>query len=370
MKSLTDQLLDFAFETRWEAVPAKAIAAAKTFILDSYGVGVSGSRVSEQSALQHALAQIEQGNHATVWSTGERLSCASAAMLNAWQIHNQEFDCIHEKAVVHPMAVILAVLTTVAEKEKQISGKQFILAVIIAVEFAGLIGMSAIKPMRFFRPAMCGALGATAGIAKLLNFNREQLHNALGLCYCHLSGTMQAHSEGLPTLAYQIGLNARAAVTCAYLASENLVGPKNFLEGEYGYFNVIEGEHETSHFSQLGQVWQITQLSHKPFPSGRASHGAIDGLMQLMSEHPFQAHEIKSLTIEVPPLVSRLVDRPYRSDMRDSYAKLCISYLMATILENEALTLDDFGAEFYARAERIAMAEKVSMHISMANVPK
>jgi len=45
---------------------------------------------------------------ATVWGTGQRLPvAAAAAMVNAYQIHSQEFDCVHEGAVVHPMAAIL-----------------------------------------------------------------------------------------------------------------------------------------------------------------------------------------------------------------------------------------------------------------------
>ena len=195
------------------------------------------------------------------------------------------------------------------------------------------------------------------------------MHNALGLCFSHLSGTMQAHSEGLPTLAYQIGLNARAAVTCAYMAAENLIGPKDFLEGDYGYFNVIEGEHQSKHFSQLGRIWRITELSHKPFPSGRASHGAVDAVLQLMKVHQLQANQIKHITLYVPPLVKRLVDRPYQVTMSTSYAKLCMSYLMATALENGALTLDDFSPELYAKTERIALAAKVSLIANELNDP-
>ena len=37
-----------------------------------------------------------------------RTSATAAAMVNAYQIHNSEFDCVHEQAVVHPMAVLLA----------------------------------------------------------------------------------------------------------------------------------------------------------------------------------------------------------------------------------------------------------------------
>jgi 2-methylcitrate dehydratase PrpD len=47
----------------------------------------------------------------TVFGSGERLPLLHAAMLNAYQIHNQELDCVHEKAVVHPMAAMLPALS-------------------------------------------------------------------------------------------------------------------------------------------------------------------------------------------------------------------------------------------------------------------
>ena len=94
--------------------------------------------------------------------------------MNALHIHNQEFDCVHEPAVVHPMAVILAALLAYveqpaerpAERKKAVSGSQFLTALALAVDVATVIGM--MLPNRSdFSPAMCGSLGATAGMAVL-----------------------------------------------------------------------------------------------------------------------------------------------------------------------------------------------------------
>ena len=52
-------------------------------------------------------AAIGGAAEATVWGSGERLPLAQAAMVNAYQVHCQEFDCVHEGAVVHPMAAVL-----------------------------------------------------------------------------------------------------------------------------------------------------------------------------------------------------------------------------------------------------------------------
>ena len=51
------------------------------------------------------------GDEATVWVTGERVSAQAAAMVNAYQIHCLEYDCVHEGAVVHPMATVLSTIS-------------------------------------------------------------------------------------------------------------------------------------------------------------------------------------------------------------------------------------------------------------------
>ena len=98
--SAIDTLVAHLQRLRYEDLPAEAVAAARTFLLDAIGVGLSGSRHPRMPTLR-AAAALGQGAEATVWASGERLPLASAVMLNAYQVFNQEFDAIHDRAVVH-----------------------------------------------------------------------------------------------------------------------------------------------------------------------------------------------------------------------------------------------------------------------------
>ena len=80
------------------------------------------------------LAGIGGAQEATVFGSGERLPLMHAAMLNAYQIHGQEFDCVHEAAVVHPMAAVLPALLGWAEREGGVSGARLIRAVVGPIE--------------------------------------------------------------------------------------------------------------------------------------------------------------------------------------------------------------------------------------------
>src|SRR5690242_19103645 len=90
--------------TRWQGLPPQAVSAATTFILDTLGVAVAGSTVPHARVLRDVLAREGASTAARVLGTRTRLPPASAALVNEFQAHNQEFDCIHEAAVVHPLA--------------------------------------------------------------------------------------------------------------------------------------------------------------------------------------------------------------------------------------------------------------------------
>jgi aconitate decarboxylase len=344
------------------SVPAAARNAAKKFLFDSIGVALAGSVVAQSAMVLNAARSWGSGADARVWGSTQWLPAPSAAMVNAFHIHNQEFDCVHERAVVHPMAVILATLFAVAERKKNISGTAFLAALALAVDVATIIGMCATKPLRFFRPAMCGCLGAAAGAALLGGLDKEQMRNAFGIAYSQLAGTMQAHVEGTPALALQVAFAARAAVCAVDLASAGFRGPHNILDGQHGYFALFEaGAAPDAAFAELGRIWQIERVSHKPFPTGRAAHGGIAGLRALMAEHGFGADDVESVVLKAPPLIRQLVDRPMTRDMNISYARLCLPYLAAVTMMDGTVTLDAYRAETLADARVFALAERVKL---------
>ncbi len=330
---VAERLIEHVYTLDYDDLDSRTATSLKTFILDSLGVGICGSRVPFSAILTHLNQQWGSGQDAQVLCTGEWLPAAAAAMVNAWQIHNQEFDCVHEPAVVHPMAVILASLLAFAQRQGNVDGRSFMTAVSAAVDVATLLGSASRSPLRFFRPAICGALGAVLGMAKLAQLDKEAMRNALGIAYSSVSGTMQAHIEGTPMLAMQVAVNARNAVMAVDMAAAGMIAPKDVLEGPFGFFSLIEPEADiASILSRLGHEAQINLVSHKPFPTGRACHGGLDAMQQLQQEHNFTAGDVVSGQLYAPPLILRLIGRPPEDNMSTSYARLCFAYSAATLL--------------------------------------
>ena len=92
-----------AIDTRFADLPVDTRQRAAIYVLDSLGVGIAGSSVEAREELLR-VASGWGAPSATVWGRRERLAAPAAAFVNAWQMHNQEFDCLHECAVVHAMA--------------------------------------------------------------------------------------------------------------------------------------------------------------------------------------------------------------------------------------------------------------------------
>ncbi len=346
-----DRVAAHVARTRFDNLPIETIEKTKTFLLDTLGVGIAGTSGAGIETLKSVAAGWGAGDDARVWLTGERLPAQSAAIINAYQIHCLEFDCVHEGAVLHPMATILSAVFAWAEREKArgrlVGGKTLIAALALGVDVSSMLGIVTNAPLRFFRPATAGGFGAAAAIASLSGFSETSIKDAFGAQYAQTSGTLQPHVEGSPMLGLQVGFNARAAIVATDLAGAGIRGPHDILTGQYGYLVLFEqNDYELEPFlSRLGQDWQIAALSHKPFPSGRLTHGVVDGLAQLQQRYGFTSQDVERVVAHVPPLNFRLVGRPDIPAPESNYAKLCLRFVAGVFLARGAVDVPDFRGD-------------------------
>ena len=359
-------LAELVASTSYDALPQRAIDSAKRFILDTLGVGVAGSSGPRVRELIDSAASWGSGEEATVWANGRKLPAGAAALANAYQIHALEFDCVHEPAVVHPMATLFSALLAHAERRgvqgRPVSGRELINATVLGVEIACTIGAASKSAMRFFRPATAGGFGVVAGIGAIERLDVPTLLNAFGILYGQTCGTLQAHVEGSMVLGLQVGFNARAGLTAVDLAKVGMTGPHDILTGSYGFYKLIEPEYDLAPWwGQLGQTWQVTRLAHKPFPSGRLTHAAIDAVQRLRKTRSLAAGDIRSIDAWLPPLAYRLVGRPDVASPAPNYAKLCVAFVMATALIDHAVSLESFLPEKLIDPAKHALAARINV---------
>ncbi len=327
-------------------------------MLDTIGVGMAGARQPAAQAFCRVIGRTT--GDCSQWAGYGRFGPAEAAAVNAFQAHCQEFDCVHEAAVLHPFTVVLPVLIAEAENSAM-DGATFMAAVAVGVEVAAGLGVAATSQIKFFRPATCGLFGAAAALACARGLTEAEIVSAFGYALAFAAGTMQAHVEGTPALAASVGHAARAAFDAVALAQAGLPGPRGAIDGPFGYLGLFETTTNLAPVLEtLAAPWRVTQVSWKPFPTGRAAHGGIDMALQLRAQG-VTSDNLDALVIEAPPLIHHLVGRPLVTPLEVNYARLCLPYCAAYALRHGDVDLAAFNAEALADAQTHAVAAKVTV---------
>ncbi|WP_449253659.1 MmgE/PrpD family protein [Brevundimonas naejangsanensis] len=362
-----ERLIDHALTLRWNDVDAAAQAAAKTFLHDSLCVGVAGRNAPFADAVLAAARAWGEGGRCSVlgWA-GERLPAPQAAFVNAFQIHSQEFDCVHEPAVVHPLATIVATLFAEVERSGPYTGEAVLTALVAGVDVSAALGVAASDPLRFFRPATAGIFGCVAALISLTQAPRHVALDAFGYALSFASGSMQAHVEGKATLPVQMGQAARNAVSAMDLARAGLPGPAQSIDGKFGYLPLFEGRFDLdAGLADLGLRFRIAEVSWKPYPTGRAAQGCIVATEMLMRDHGLTPATLERLTYSAPPIIHYLVGRPAMEGMSVAYARLCAAWLSAvTLMRGRPVGLDDFTEDSLADPAVLDLARRIEVAVN------
>lgn len=355
----------YAIGLRWADIPDSARRVAATFLHDSLCVGIAGARAPHaEDVLRAVMCWAGADGDCLVLGRDIGLPPTDAAFLNAFQIHAQEYDCVHEPAVVHPLATILAALLSELGRAGVRDGPALLTALTAGVDVAVGLGLAATTPLRFFRPATAGIFGSVAAIANLRGLDYNITRNAIGYALAFASGTMQAHVEGKPTLPLQIAQAARSAVQAVDLACAGLPGPMDAIEGPFGYLTLFEAGFDADRLrDSLGNGFRIEEVSWKPFPTGRAAHGAIVATQILIREQGVTADTLERLVYRAPSLIHRLVGRPAIENMTPAYARLCFPWLGAVVLTQGSIGLADFTGDRLNDIALRAIASKITVEI-------
>jgi len=319
-----------AFASAPHTLPPAVRADTIRLLADTLAVGAAGATAPGADAILTTARRFGSGTDARLLGSDERLPAASAAFVNGYRIHCLEWDAVHEPAVVHAMSVVTAALGAALDRRGGCDADTALTALAVGVDIACGLGIAADSPLSFFRPATAGLIGAAAAVARI---EGAPMADALGLAYSSCAGTMQAHVEGSIALPFQIANAARAAIVAVDLAAAGFTAPHDVFEGPFGYFKLFDHGDFARYTATLGKVWRISEISTKPFPSGRASHGVLGTLAELGLD-PATVERIEAF---VPPLVQRLVGRTMPRSMSPAYARLCLPLLAALMIVDRVI---------------------------------
>ncbi len=351
--SATESLLDFVAATH--VLPPAVRVETVRLLGDTLAVGAAGATAPGADGVLAVAMGAGTSGTARVLGRTVRMSAPSAAFTNGFQIHCLEWDAVHEPAVVHAMSVVTSGLHAAIDRRGGCDPDTAIAALAIGVDVASGLGIAAHSPLTFFRPATAGLIGAALAIARIEGIDRDRLPDVLGLAHSFCAGTMQAHVEGSIALPLQIAHAAQSAVQVVDLVKNGLTGPHNAVEGPFGYFKTFDEGRLDDYTDTLGTVWRISEISTKPYPSGRASHAVLGEIAAL----GLNADDILWIEVCVPSLIKRLVGRPMMNGMTPAYARLCLPLLTALMMKDGRIDPRRFVPDTFADPGILDLAGRV-----------
>lgn len=290
---------------------------ADLFILDYLGVTVGGLDRESARAVREACALSDTATPAAgslVLGAGLWAGLEDAALINGVTSHGLELDDTHEMASMHPGVAILPALFAFVDNNP-VSRDEFDRAMLVAYDVMTALGTylgAAESYGRGFHPTgVCGAVGASAGVAVLMKLNTPQTLNALSLAANMASGSLEFLSDGSWTKRLNAGNAAATGLRAAKLARAGFTAPATFLEGRDGFLRqygqgLITGRELNLEFGR-----GIRDTSIKLYPCCRYTHGNIDLLTQVHAEYPdLSVSDIAEIECAVIDAGSALVSLP------------------------------------------------------------
>jgi 2-methylcitrate dehydratase PrpD len=334
-------------QTHYDALPEKTVNSTKRLILDSFGVALAGANTEECAILIDMCQHWNGRPESTILRYGMKVTSPMAALINGTMMQAMDFDDTHDLSGAHTASCVLPAALAVGEI-KNATGRLLIAAVALGVDLVCRLGLACRQKIGWTSTSVYGCFGAAAAAAKILGLSEEEIRHALGIVISQAAGTTQTALDAPLSKHMQSGFASQAGVLSALLAHKGTTGVQNVFEGKFGFFNLYKaGEYNRDKlFKDLGKRFEVDNLSLKPFPCCRATHGPIEGVLLLIKTHGIRTQDISSIKITVPNVVYDLTGGPFSpADNPIISAQFSIQYTVAAALVFGKLSLEELSLQ-------------------------
>ncbi len=278
------------------------------------GCAIGAARHEAADAAVAASLMLDPGAQATVLGRTEKLDMGSAALVNGITSHTFDFDDTHLKTIIHPAGPVASAVLALAE-HKGLSGRDVIDAVVLGIDVACRVG-NTMYPDHYDRgwhiTGSTGMLGSAAACARLLRLDAQKTAMALGIAASQPVGLREQF--GTMTKPFHPGGAARAGLMSALLASQGFTASSKALEAPRGFIQVASDKRAWNEITdELGQRFEISFNTYKPFACGIVIHPSIDACVQLR-ERGVRADQLERIDLRVHSLVLELTGKKEPQD--------------------------------------------------------
>jgi len=360
-------LARFAAGLQFDGIPDDAKRIVKRSFLDQTGAILAANTLGSDCVALVDMAIESGGSGARILGFNRDVSPAFAAFANGAMAHSVDFEDTHDATLVHPTAPVLPAALAIAQS-RGATGRDLLTALCVGMEVTIRIGQSLIgnpeKTTGFLLLPFVGVFGATAAAGRLLNLTAPAMEQAFSIALGQVVASTSVQRQARSSLReIRDGFNAKAAVIAAGLAKRGVTSFAEPFEGPNGYYDLFAtGAFDETAFARLGQIFEVEQISYKPWPSCRGTHVFVEAALELQKTHDISVADIAEIHVGVSPFFETLcVPAEIRSAPASaSSAKFSIPFSVASCLLSQSLTLNSFLPEALVEPTTIALAEKVS----------
>jgi 2-methylcitrate dehydratase PrpD len=306
VSTITQELADFAVETKFEDLPASIVEETKKILMEFIGVGIAALS-TDKGKLAAALGRRLGGPpESSIIGLGDKVSPSSAALANGELMitldycDNMSFG--HEGLFVIPPAMAIA-------ESVGASGKELILAMAVGFEISSRLARAArwhTITSEEVRKAISNppkdknahsAYGGAAAAGKLLKLDRERMLHALGIVGRHIGTSLSAGQPeaGIKGMTKYVvpGWQNTGSVISALLAEMGYLGDTTVLDDP----KRLDWNPEVITVD-LGKNWIFNlQIHYKPYPCCGGFHNNLDCFYNIIEQNNLAPEEIEQVKI-------------------------------------------------------------------------
>ena len=336
--SVMERLSTYMSEARTRALPDEVVEKTKQHVLDTLAAMISGSELPPGRAALD-FARFYGGREvATVVASNFRCGPIEAAMTNGVLAHADETDDSHSPSQSHPgCAVIPAALA--AGEQFGISGTHFLRAVTLGYDIGPRFTMT-LGGQRFEAEShwsthsISPLFGAAAAASCAASLNTQQMRWMLGYTAHQSSGlgAWNRDTEHMQKAFHFGGMTARSGVTSALLVQAGWTGVDDILSGKDNFFAAYNPHADPAGLvGGLGERYEVTRTNIKKWPVGSPIQAALDAIVILRKDHPFDAAQVRQVSVRLATDEAAIVNNREIPD-------ICLQHMIAVMLLDKTVT--------------------------------
>jgi 2-methylcitrate dehydratase PrpD len=307
------QLSQFIHALESDTLPADISSKVKACLLYglAVGIGARGSRHPRAALAATEDQQSAAGFGATTLLGATKRAAGAAAFCNAALFHARIQEDAHPAG--HMGVVVIPAALAVCE-EANANGRTLLCSIVAGYETALRIGRahSADLSLRGFRTTSAyGPIGAAAAASRARHLPRETVASALALAANFAGGLREFVDAGSDEFPFQAGFAAQGGILAAALSMQGVLAAPTTLSGRAGFFRAFgrdDQDYESSMLADLGETFEFSRITYKPYPACQFLRGVIRGAAELSAG---VQGSLRGMRIRLNPFESEFVGIRY-----------------------------------------------------------